>query len=99
MSLSKLHYKYKAGAKTPAERKKDMIKITVVLHKENEKVKTIAKYVRGNAWDINESIYNTLTAWGIDEEIAIDCASWGELAGIGESYNIDDFDLYIDDEE
>ena len=99
MSLSKLHYKYKAGAKTPAERKKDMIKITVVLQKENEKVKTIAKYVRGNAWDINESIYNTLTAWGIDEEIAIDCASWGELAGIGESYNMDDFDLYIDDEE
>lgn len=99
MSLSKLHYKYKAGAKTQAERKKDMIKITVVLHKENEKVKTIAKYVRGNAWDINESIYNTLTAWGIDEEIAIDCASWGELAGIGESYNMDDFDLYIDDEE
>lgn len=76
-----------------------MIKITVVLHKENEKVKTIAKYVRGNAWDINESIYNALTAWGIDEEIAIDCASWGELAGIGESYNMDDFDLYIDDEE
>ena len=99
MSLSKLHYKYKAGAKTPAERKKDMFKITAVLHKENEKVKTIAKYVRGNAWDINESIYNTLTAWGIDEEIAIDCASWGELAGIGESYNMDDFDLYIDDEE
>lgn len=76
-----------------------MIKLTFVSHKDNEKVKTIAKYVKGNAYDINECIYNTLTAWGIDEEIAIDCASWGELAGIGESYNMDGFDLYIEDEE
>lgn len=76
-----------------------MIKLTFVSHKDNEKVKTIAKYVRGNTNDINECIYRTLTAWGIDEEIAIDCASWGEIAEIGESYNMDDFDLYIDDEE
>lgn len=36
--------------------------------------------------------------WGIDEKIAIDCASWGELATIQESYNMDNFDVYIDEE-
>lgn len=85
--------------KATGRKGKNMIKLTFVLHKDYEKVKTIAKYVKENAYDINESIYNTLAAWGIDEEIAIDCASWGEIAEIGESYNMDDFDLYIDDEE
>lgn len=34
-----------------------MIKITFILHQKNEKVKTITKYVKGNMYDINETIY------------------------------------------
>ncbi len=76
-----------------------MIKIEFVLHKPGEKVKKIAKYAKGNPGDINETVFGTLYDWGIDEEIAIDCASWAELAAIGESYNLDYLDVYIEDAE
>lgn len=48
-----------------------------------------------NTWDKNEKVYETLTEHGIDEETAIDCACWCELAEDGESYNTDNFDVYV----
>lgn len=59
--------------------------------------KTVTRYAN-NKWDINERVYNTLTQNGISEELAIDCASWVELATYGESYNEVDFDVYISEE-
>lgn len=70
-----------------------MVKIEIVIHKPHTDT-TIKRY--GNsASDINEKVYDALTAHGIDEETAIDCACWCELAAIGESYNTDDFDVYV----
>lgn len=51
-----------------------------------------------NAWDINERIYDTLSKNGVTEEAAIDCACFCELAGAGESYNTEEFDVYVSDE-
>ena len=34
---------------------------------------------------------------GIDEETAIDCASWCELATDCESYNEENFDVYLEE--
>ena len=76
-----------------------MIKVLFVLHRNGEKKKSLAKYVKENANDINETVFRTLYAWGVKEETAIECASWAELAAIGESYNTDDLDVYIEDEE
>lgn len=75
-----------------------MIKIIFVLHKMEEKKKSITKYVKGNMNEINETAYRTLTAFGVDKETAIDCASWAELATVGESYNLDYLDVYIDED-
>ena len=49
-------------------------------------------------YDKNEKVYDTLTQNGIDVERAIECASWVELAEYGESYNEEDFDVYVSEE-
>lgn len=70
------------------------MKFEIVIHNPHT---AITRYAN-NAWDINEKVYDTLTSHGIDEETAIDCACWCELAGDGESYNTDEFDVYVSEE-
>lgn len=67
------------------------MKFEIVIHNQH---KTITRY-GSDANDINEKIYDTLTEHGIDEETAIDCASWCEIAEDGESYNEENFDVYV----
>ena len=69
------------------------MKIEIVIHHPHE---VITRY-GNNAYDINEKVYETLTKYGIDEETAIDCACWCELALYGESYNTENFDVYVSD--
>ena len=71
------------------------MKIEIVIHSPH---KTITRYGK-DANDINEKVYETLTKYGIDEDTAFDCASWCELAIYGESYNTDEFDVYVSEEE
>lgn len=71
------------------------MKFEIVIH---SPYKVITRY-GNNTNDINEKVYETLTKYGINEETAIDCASWCELATDGESYNADEFDLYVSEEE
>lgn len=70
------------------------MKYEIVIHNPHN---AITRY-GSNLWDINEGIYDTLTRNGIDEETAIDCACWCELATDGESYNTDEFDVYVSEE-
>lgn len=70
------------------------MKITIVIHRQNEKVVNVTKYVDDS--DIYETTYNTLIEHGIDNKIAIDCASWCETADYEDSYNMEDFDVYTD---
>lgn len=72
------------------------MKIQMVIHNPHRKVVAITKYAN-TVREINEVIYETLTKHGIDEEIAIDCASWCELATDGESYNEENFDVYLEE--
>lgn len=74
-----------------------MIELIFVLHNENERVHSISKRVKENSSEINDVVFSTMTAWGISEDIAIDCASWAELATVGESYALNNFDLYIEE--
>ncbi|MCM1061229.1 MAG: hypothetical protein NC452_13210 [Eubacterium sp.] len=73
-----------------------MITLRIVIHKMHKRVKDITKHVKENASDINRTVYDTLTQYGIDVETAIDCASWCELAPVGDSYSTDELDVYID---
>ena len=70
------------------------MKFEIVIH---HPYKAITRYAN-KAWDINEVVYDTLSSNGIDEETAIDCACWCELAGDGEAYNADEFDVYLSEE-
>lgn len=72
------------------------MKIQIVIHNPHA---NIVQHVSGNARDINSFVYNTLMDYGIDEKLAIDCASWAEIADYGDSYNERDFDVYIEDDE
>lgn len=68
-----------------------MTKFEIVIHKPH----TVVTRYGNNAGDINERIYDTLTNHGVNEELAMDCACWCELADYGESYNENDFDVYV----
>ena len=70
------------------------MEIIIVIHNPHKAITRIAH----SAGDINNKVYETLTKYGIDEIKAIDCASWCELASYGESYNEDNFDVYIEEE-
>ena len=72
------------------------MKIQMVIHNPHRKVVDVTKYAN-TAREINKAVYDTLTKHGIDEEIAIDCASWCELAADGESYNEENFDVYLEE--
>lgn len=67
------------------------MKFEIIIHNPH---KTIIRY-GSDANEINEKVYESLVMYGIDEEAAIDCASWCELAGAGESYNTEEFDVYV----
>ena len=70
------------------------MKFEIVIHSPHT---TITRY-GNNKGDISDRIYDTLTSHGIDEEISIDCACWCELAEDGESYNTNEFDVYVSEE-
>lgn len=74
-----------------------MTKLIIVIHKMNENVKRYTRYA-GNMKDINSIVYETLSNNGIVDELAIDCASWCELAPIGDSYSEEDFDVYVEED-
>lgn len=67
------------------------MRIEIVIHNPHR------SYVRyeESAKDINEAVYDILTLHNINEATAIDCACWCELATDGESYNEENFDVYI----
>lgn len=71
-----------------------MVTFKIVIHRP---YKEITEHLKENASAINETIYSILTRYGIDEETAIDCACWCELATIGESYNTENLDVYIEE--
>lgn len=71
-----------------------MVKFTIVIHKP---YKEIIKRLEENSKVINRTIYDILTRYGIDNETAIDCANWCELAVVGDSYNTENLDVYIED--
>lgn len=68
------------------------MKIQIVIHKPH---KSIIRYAN-NEKEINETVYSVLEKYGVDTETAIDCACWCELATNGESYNEENFDVYIE---
>lgn len=70
------------------------MKIEIVIHNPHEKITRYAN----NPYDINEKVSSVLIKYGIDEELAIDCACWCELATYGESYNEENFDVYVDED-
>lgn len=70
------------------------MRFEIVIHNPH---KVITRY-GNNVGDINDRVYDTLSSNGIDEETAIDCACWCELAGDGESYNTNEFDVYVNEE-
>lgn len=67
------------------------MKFEIVLHNPH---KAITRY-GNNPKDINERVFDTLVRLGIDEEVAIGCACWCELATTEESYNAEEFDVYV----
>lgn len=75
-----------------------MVNFKIVIQKMHEKCKVIEKTLKENPSVINDTIYTILTHYGIDTETAIDCACWCELAIIGDSYNTDEFDVYVEEE-
>lgn len=75
------------------------MKAIIVIHKLNEKVRECTLYDLRDMNDINERVYNALTRFGISEEMAIECASWAELSVDGDSFNEDDFDVYIEESD
>ena len=85
----------RAGRVNPAEKEKTM-RIQMVIHNPHRKVVTVTKYANTTR-EINEVVNDTLSKHGIDEETAIDCASWCELATDCESYNEENFDVYLEE--
>lgn len=71
-----------------------MINIQIVIH--NPYI-SIIKSLKENQKCIRDFVYDTLTHYNISEETAIDCASFCELACIGDSYNTEDFDVYVNE--
>lgn len=73
-----------------------MMKVTVDIHKDkNNKV----TYYAPNGYDMHDKVFDALYCNGIEEEKAIDCASWCELAVDGETYNEEEFDVYVEFED
>ena len=72
------------------------MRIQMVIHNPHKKVVDITKCAN-TAREINKVVYDTLTKHGVNEETAIDCASWCELATDGESYNEENFDVYLEE--
>jgi len=70
------------------------MQLIIVIHKP---YKSITKYA-SHSKEVHDIVYNTLTRYGIDTFQAIECASWCEIAPIGESYNEENFDVYIEDD-
>lgn len=70
------------------------MEIQIVIHNMHKPVKTIVRHCN-DADDINKTVYDVLSKYGIDNHIAIDCASWCKIATYGESYNMENFDVYI----
>ena len=68
------------------------MKYTVVIHKGHvTEVTCCEKSPR----KINKRIFEILTENGIETETAIDCASWCEIADADDSYNAENFVVYV----
>ncbi len=70
------------------------MKIHIVIHDPH---KSIIRCINDAPCVIRELLYNILINHGIDEELAINCANWAETASYGDSYNEQDFDVYIEE--
>lgn len=84
------------GRQKPPGKEKTMIKIAFTFYKPGEKKKNIAKYVREDPGEINKTVFYVLYNRGVPEKEAIECASWAELATIGETYALDRRDIYVE---
>ena len=65
---------------------------TLVMHKPHKVIGVQPKSMN----DINKKIYSKLTENGVSSTSAIDAANWAEVACIGESYNEEMFDIYVE---
>lgn len=91
------HHIYPGADALGNQRKeKTMIKITFTFCKTGEKETNIAKYVREDPGEINETVFYALYNRGVTEKEAIECASWAELATIGESYALARKDIFVE---
>lgn len=55
----------------------------------------IEEIIECKSREVNSKVFETLKERGIDTEKAIDCASWCELACVGEVYEGDSFEASI----
>lgn len=44
-----------------------------------------------------ERIYDFLVEKGVEQFLAADASSWAELAVVGETYNVKEFDIYMEE--
>lgn len=74
------------------------MKFKVVIHQLGKRVSE-KEFVLKNYKDLHYDIYYFLTDNGISEWEAIECARWCELATCGETYNAENFDVYVEETE
>ena len=75
-----------------------MMKVILVIHKNNEKVKTY-HYTASSGQYMHDKVFDALYRDNIEEFTCIEAASWCELACDGESYNEEEFDIYVEWED
>lgn len=70
------------------------MKAVIDIHR--HKNKTVIKYA-SDGCELHDKVFETLCSNGIEEEKATDCANWCKLAEDQESYNEEDFDVYMEE--
>lgn len=70
-----------------------MMKAKVVIHNKGGHGRT---FNAPSGYEMHDKVFDYLYDNGIDELKAIECASWCELACDGESFNEEEFDVYIE---
>lgn len=74
------------------------MKVKLVIHKNNEKIHTY-NLTAPVGYDMHDKVFDLLYMNNIEEFTCIEAASWCELACDGETYNEEEFDIYVEPEE
>lgn len=75
-----------------------MMKVELVIHKNNKKPQTY-HYTASNGYNMHDKVFDALYRNNIEEFTCIEAASWCELACDGETYNEEEFDIYVEWED